>query len=55
MTTHKHKHRYFDIDNYVFWVKMSGGGGPLEIRTENAIQVSSTLAMSIDDFFDTRT
>ncbi len=33
------------------WVKMTGGRS-LEVRTDNAIEVSATLSMSVDDFYD---
>ena len=42
---------HWDQNSTVLTVKMSGGRS-LEVRTENAVQVSQTLAMTIDQFFD---
>jgi hypothetical protein len=37
----------------VIWVKLKGGiQNKVEVRTESAIQVSSTLALAFTDFFD---
>eukprot|EP00967_Tisochrysis_lutea_P133864 scaffold235698_cov22-Tisochrysis_lutea.AAC.1 len=33
------------------WVKMKGGLN-LEVRKENAVKVSTTLAVSVSDFYD---
>jgi hypothetical protein len=35
------------------FVKMKGGA-PLEIRQENAVAVSTTLALTVDQFYDTQ-
>ncbi|KAG1667228.1 hypothetical protein FOA52_009793 [Chlamydomonas sp. UWO 241] len=42
---------YWDQLKTIITVKMKGGQ-PLEIRTENAVQVSTTLALDINDFYD---
>jgi hypothetical protein len=36
----------------VFTVKLKGGGGSIEVRSENAIAVTQKLALSFNDFFD---
>ncbi len=33
-------------------LQMAGSSEPLELRTENALMVSQSLAVSIDQFFD---
>jgi hypothetical protein len=36
----------------MFTVKLRGGGGSMEIRSENAIAVTQRLAASINNFYD---
>lgn len=45
---------YWDQDTTVFTVKLKGGESSIEIRSENAIAVTQRLAVSINDFFDTK-
>ena len=41
------------LSGTVIWVKLKGGiNNKVEVRTENAVQVSSTLALSFNDFYD---
>jgi uridine phosphorylase len=40
-------------DNTIMYVKLKGPGH-IEIRTERVIQVSMTLAMSTDEFYNTQ-
>lgn len=45
---------FWDQDNTVFTVKLKGGGGSIEVRSENAIAVTQRLAVNINDFYDTQ-
>lgn len=46
---------FWDQDTTLFTVKLKGGGGgSIEIRSENAIAVTQRLAVSINDFYDTQ-
>jgi hypothetical protein len=44
---------YWDQSSSTVWVKVKGGGR-LEVRSENAIMVSPTLALSFDQFYATQ-
>ncbi|KAJ9506879.1 hypothetical protein QJQ45_028160, partial [Haematococcus lacustris] len=45
---------FWDQGASLFTVKMKGGGEPLEVRSENAVQVSQSLAITVDQFFDVK-
>ena len=45
---------FWDQDTTTFTIKLKGGGGSIEIRSENAIAVTQRLAVSINDFYDTQ-
>ncbi|GAX81123.1 hypothetical protein CEUSTIGMA_g8557.t1 [Chlamydomonas eustigma] len=42
---------YWDQSNTILWVKMVGGYRSLQVRTDNAVMVSNTLAMDINTFY----
>jgi hypothetical protein len=45
---------FWDQATTLFTLKLKGGGGSIEIRSENAIAVTQRLAVSINDFYDTQ-
>jgi hypothetical protein len=49
-----HGSYYWNQNSTIVDVKIKGGG-ILEIRAENAVMVSPTMAISIDDFFSQQT
>lgn len=49
-----HGDLFWDQDTTLFTLKLKGGGGSIEIRSENAIAVTQRLAVSINDFYDTQ-
>jgi hypothetical protein len=42
----------WEQNSTVFTVKLKGGAGSIEVRSENAIAVTQKLALSFNDFFD---
>lgn len=49
-----HTIRSHPQDSYTFTIKLYGGQEAVELRTENAVRVSQTLAVSFDAFFDVK-
>jgi hypothetical protein len=47
-----HGDYHWEQNSTVFTVKLKGGGGSIEVRSENAIAVTQKLALSFNDFFD---
>lgn len=45
---------FWDQDSTVFTMKLKGGGGSVEIRTENAIAVTQRMAVTLNEFYDTQ-
>ncbi|KAG1658047.1 hypothetical protein FOA52_004206 [Chlamydomonas sp. UWO 241] len=48
-----HGSYHWDRTTMTFTVKL-GGGRNVELRTENAVEITTTLSMSVDDFYDTQ-
>lgn len=49
-----HGDLFWDQGSTVFTMKLKGGSGGVEIRSENAIAVTQRMAVTLNEFYDTQ-